>query len=72
MQNKYERIRDGNIEIPILHKLSKILVYNTSGHHIFNHIPKYECYLMDYKAEHYFILFLIIKIYKFLICQIYQ
>ena len=38
----------------------------------FYHIPKYECYLMDYKAEHYFILFLIIKTYKFLICQIYQ
>ena len=38
MQTKHDRIRDRNIKIRILHKISKILVYNTSGHQIFHHI----------------------------------
>ena len=38
MQTKHDRIRDGNTEIRILHKISEILVYNTSGHQIFHHI----------------------------------
>ena len=47
MQTKHDRIRDGNIEICIVHKISKILVYNTSGHQIIHHIPKFGYYLMD-------------------------
>ena len=39
MWTKHNRIRDGNIEICILHKISKILVCKTSGHQIFHHIP---------------------------------
>ena len=39
MQTKHDRIRDGNIETRILHKTSEILVYKTSGHKIFHHIP---------------------------------
>ena len=38
-QTKHDWIRDGNIEIRILHKISEILVYKTSGHQIFHHIP---------------------------------
>ena len=39
MHTKHDRIKDGNIEIRILHEISKILVYKTSGHQIFHHIP---------------------------------
>ena len=39
MQTKHDRIRYGNIEIRILHKISEIVTYKTSGHQIFHHIP---------------------------------
>ena len=39
MQTKHDRIRYGNIEIRILHKISEIVIYKTSGHQIFHHIP---------------------------------
>ena len=51
IQTKHDQIRDGNIEICILHKIFKILVYNTSGHQIFYHIPKFGCYITDYLVK---------------------
>ena len=38
MQTKYVQIRDVKIKIRILHKLSEIVVYKTSGHQILHHI----------------------------------
>ena len=38
MQKKYVQIRDGNIKIRIIRKISKIVVYKTSGHQILHHI----------------------------------
>ena len=38
MQTKYDQIRDGNTKIRILHKISEIVVYKTSGHQILHHI----------------------------------
>ena len=48
-QTKHDRIRDGNIEICILHKMSKILVYKTSSHQIFYHILPIS---LTYKSEY--------------------